>query len=79
MRFDTTAEDATDSDYQTFTLTQDEIKSIFDTYPFNPIISLDIDADGEFKDIPRDAEFGLEGYVQLVLDGTVEVWNKNEE
>lgn len=79
LRFDTTAEDATDSDYQTFTLTQDEIKSIFDTYPFNPIISLDIDADGEFKDIPRDAEFGLEGYVQLVLDGTVEVWNKNEE
>ncbi len=79
LSFDTTAEDTTDSDYQTFTLTQDEIKSIFDTYPFNPIISLDIDADGEFKDIPRDAEFGLEGYVQLVLDGTVEVWNKNEE
>ncbi len=79
LNFDTTAEDTTDSDYQTFTLTQDEIKSIFDNYPFNPIISLDIDADGEFKDIPRDAEFGLEGYVQLVLDGTVEVWNKNEE
>lgn len=79
LSFDTTAEDTTDSDYQTFTLTQDEIKSIFDTYPFNPIISLDIDADGEFKNIPRNAEFGLEGYVQLVLDGTVEVWNKNEE
>ncbi len=68
-----------DEGYQTFTLTQDEIKSIFNTYPFNPIIRLDIDADGQFKTIPRDAEFGLEGYVQLVLDGTVEVWNKNED
>lgn len=79
LSFDTTGEDTSDSDYKTFSLTQDEIKSIFNNYPFNPIISLDIDADGTEKSIPRNAEFGLEGYVQLVLDGTVEVWNKNEE
>ncbi len=76
---DDTKVETDDEGYQTFTLSQDEIKSIFNTYPFNPIIRLDIDAGGEFKEIPRDAAFGIEGYVQVILDGSVEIWNKNKD
>ncbi len=74
---DSTEEDS--DDWQTFSLSQEEIKSIFNTYPFNPIIRLDIDADGNEKSIPRDAEFGIEGNVQITLSGQVELWSKNED
>ena len=80
LSFDTSDTSAVDDKgYLTFELTQDEIKSVFNSYPFNPIIRIDIDANGTEKSVPRNAEIGLDGYVQIVLDGTVEVWSKNEK
>lgn len=57
---------------------REDLKKIFNTYPFNPIFQVSIKADGE-KKIPRNAEFGMSGYVQIKLSGQVEIWNKNEK
>ena len=57
---------------------REDLKKIFNTYPFNPIFQVSIQAGGE-KKIPRNAEFGMSGYVQIKLSGQVEIWNKNEK
>lgn len=60
-------------------LTGEEIKNVFDHYPFTPKIPVKIKADGQLRQIPRNAEFGMSGYVQIKLSGQVEIWNKNEK
>lgn len=60
-------------------LTGEEIKNVFDHYPFTPKIPVKIKADGNLRQIPRNAEFGMSGYVQIKLSGQVEIWNKNEK
>lgn len=60
-------------------LTGEEIKNVFDNYPFTPKIPVKIKADGQLRQIPRNAEFGMSGYVQIKLSGQVEIWNKNEK
>lgn len=60
-------------------LTGEEIKNVFDNYPFTPKIPVKIKADGQLRQIPRNAEFGMSGYVQVKLSGQVEIWNKNEK
>lgn len=57
-------------------LTDDEIQSIFDNYPFIPVIPVQITADGEEKTISRSGQFGMSGYVTVVADGEVEIWSK---
>ena len=56
---------------------REDLKKIFNTYPFNPIFQVSIKADG--GKIPRNAEFGITGYVQIRLNGEVEIWSKNKE
>ncbi|WP_273444103.1 hypothetical protein [Treponema berlinense] len=58
---------------------REDLKKIFNTYPFNPIFQVSIQADGELKEIPRNAEFGITGYVRICLNGEVEIWSKNKE
>lgn len=60
-------------------LTGEEIKNVFDNYPFTPKIPVKIKADGQLRQIPRNAEFGMSGYVQVKFSGQVEIWNKNEK
>lgn len=66
------------AEFKKLELTGEEIKNVFDHYPFTPKIPVKIKADGE-KKIPRNAEFGMSGYVQIKLSGQVEIWNKNEK
>ena len=56
---------------------REDLKKIFNTYPFNPIFQVSIKADG--GEIPRNAEFGITGYVRICLNGEVEIWSKNKE
>ena len=58
---------------------REDLKKIFNTYPFNPIFQVSIQADGELRKIPRNAEFGITGYVRICLNGEVEIWSKNKE
>lgn len=58
---------------------REDLKKIFNTYPFNPIFQVSIQADGGLKTIPRNAEFGITGYVRICLNGEVEIWSKNKE
>lgn len=58
---------------------RDDLKKIFNTYPFNPNFQVSIQADGELREIPRNASFGITGYVQIYLSGEVEIWSKNKE
>lgn len=57
-------------------LKNDEIQSIFDNYPFIPMIPVQIAADGILKKVPRNAQFKMNGYVTVVADGEVEIWSK---
>lgn len=61
---------------KTFELTDDDIQSIFDNYPFIPVIPVAIKADGEEKTILRGGQFGMSGYVTVVAAGEVEIWSK---
>lgn len=65
--------------FKNLELTGEEIKNVFDHYPFTPKIPVKIKADGQLRQIPRNAEFGMSGYVQIKLSGQVEIWNKNEK
>ena len=67
------------AEFKKLELTGEEIKNVFDHYPFTPKIPVKIKADGIFREIPRNAEFGMSGYVQIKLSGQVEIWNKNEK
>lgn len=67
------------AEFKKLELTGEEIKNVFDHYPFTPKIPVKIKADGELRQIPRNAEFGMSGYVQIKLSGQVEIWNKNEK
>lgn len=67
------------AEFQKLELTGEEIKNVFDHYPFTPKIPVKIKADGQLRQIPRNAEFGMSGYVQIKLSGQVEIWNKNEK
>ena len=67
------------AEFKKLELTGEEIKNVFDHYPFTPKIPVKIKADGEPRVIPRNAEFGMSGYVQIKLSGQVEIWNKNEK
>lgn len=67
------------AEFKKLELTGEEIKNVFDHYPFTPKIPIKITADGEPRVIPRNAEFGMSGYVQIKLSGQVEIWNKNEK
>ena len=58
---------------------RDDLKKIFDTCPFNPNFQVSIQADGNLRKIPRNAEFGITGYVRICLNGEVEIWSKNKE
>lgn len=60
-------------------LSGDEIQRIFDSYPFNPVVPVKIVANGEQKKISRNSKFGLSGYVEVVTDGTVEIWSKSDK
>ena len=69
-------------------LTHDEIMDIFNSenYPFIPKIAVEIATekeDGTAADpvkIRRDATFGVKNvYFTVVADGTVSLWNKNDE
>lgn len=57
-------------------LTTEEIKSVFDNYPFNPVVPVWITADGVEKEVLRNAEFGLKGFVTVTTGGTAEIWSK---
>lgn len=57
-------------------LTGEEISSIFDTYPFNPVVPAKIKADGTKKTIARNAVFGMSGKISVAVDGEVEIWSK---
>ncbi len=57
-------------------LTTDEINSIFNNYPFNPVVPVWIAADGVEKEVLRNAEFGLKGLVTVTTGGTAEIWSK---
>lgn len=57
-------------------LTDDEIQSIFDNYPFIPVIPVRIAADGQEKTISRNGQFGMSGHVTVKVDGEVEIWSK---
>lgn len=65
------------AEFNKLELTGEEIKNVFDHYPFTPKIPIKIKAGG--GEIPRNAEFGMSGYVQIKLSGQVEIWNKNEK
>ena len=65
------------AEFNKLELTGEEIKNVFDHYPFTPKIPVKIKAGG--GEIPRNAEFGMSGYVQIKLSGQVEIWNKNEK
>lgn len=67
------------AEFKKLELTGEEIKNVFDHYPFTPKIPVKIKADGNLRQIPRNAEFGMSGYVQIKLSGQVEIWNKNEK
>lgn len=67
------------AEFKKLELTGEEIKNVFDHYPFTPKIPVKIKADGKLRQIPRNAEFGMSGYVQIKLNGQVEIWNKNEK
>lgn len=67
------------AEFNKLELTGEEIKNVFDHYPFTPKIPVKIKADGQLRQIPRNAEFGMSGYVQIKLSGQVEIWNKNEK
>lgn len=67
------------AEFKKLELTGEEIKNVFDNYPFTPKIPVKIKADGNLRQIPRNAEFGMSGYVQIKLSGQVEIWNKNEK
>lgn len=67
------------TEFKKLELTGEEIKNVFDHYPFTPKIPVKIKADGQLRQIPRNAEFGMSGYVQIKLSGQVEIWNKNEK
>lgn len=67
------------AEFKKLELTGEEIKNVFDNYPFTPKIPVKIKADGKLRQIPRNAEFGMSGYVQIKLSGQVEIWNKNEK
>lgn len=67
------------AEFKKLELTGEEIKNVFDHYPFTPKIPVKIKADGQLRQIPRNAEFGMSGYVQIKLSGQVEIWNKNEK
>lgn len=67
------------AEFKKLELTGEEIKNVFDHYPFTPKIPIKITADGQLRQIPRNAEFGMSGYVQIKLSGQVEIWNKNEK
>lgn len=67
------------AEFKKLELTGEEIKNVFDHYPFTPKIPVKITADGQLRQIPRNAEFGMSGYVQIKLSGQVEIWNKNEK
>ena len=66
-------------DFKTISLSGEEIQNIFDSYPFNPVVPVEIVADGEQKKISRNSKFGLSGYVEVVADGTVEIWSKSDK
>ena len=67
------------AEFKKLELTGEEIKNVFDHYPFTPKIPVKIKADGKLRQIPRNAEFGMSGYVQIKLSGQIEIWNKNEK
>lgn len=67
------------AEFKKLELTGEEIKNVFDHYPFTPKIPVKIKADGQLRQIPRNAKFGMSGYVQIKLSGQVEIWNKNEK
>lgn len=67
------------AEFKKLELTGEEIKNVFDHYPFTPKIPVKIKADGKLSQISRNAEFGMSGYVQIKLSGQVEIWNKNEK
>ena len=67
------------AEFKKLELTGEEIKNVFDHYPFTPKIPIKITADGQLRQIPRNAEFGMSGYVQIKLSGQVEIWNKIEK
>ena len=66
-------------DFKALSLSGEEIQRIFDSYPFNPVVPVEIVADGEQKKISRNSKFGLSGYVEVVTDGTVEIWSKSDK
>ncbi len=66
-------------DFKAISLSGEEIQRIFDSYPFNPVVPAAIKADGEKKKISRNSRFGLSGYVEIVADGTVEIWSKSDK
>lgn len=69
-----------DKNYMEIKITdRDDLKKIFDTCPFNPNFQVSIQADGNLRKIPRNASFGITGYVQIYLSGEVEIWSKNKE
>lgn len=67
------------AEFKKLELTGEEIKNVFDNYPFTPKIPVKIKADENLRQIPRNAKFGMSGYVQIKLSGQVEIWNKNEK
>ncbi len=64
---------------ESLNFTNDEIKKIFssESYPFCPKIKLAI-KEGDVE-ITRDAGFGVKAKLFVKTDGTVEIWNKNDE
>lgn len=60
----------------TFELTNDEVQSIFNNYPFIPVIPVRIAADGQEKTISRNGQFGMSGHVTVKVAGEVEIWSK---
>ena len=64
---------------ESLNFTHDEIKKIFssESYPFCPKIKLAI-KEGDVE-ITRDAGFGVKAKLFVKTDGTVEIWNKNDE
>jgi hypothetical protein len=66
-----------DGKTHTLSLSRDDIESIFNTYPFEPKISMKI-ADGTVS-IPRDAEFGITAILSATTDGEYVIWGEKSK
>lgn len=66
-----------DGKTHTISLSRDDIESIFNTYPFEPKISMKI-ADGTVS-IPRDAEFGITAILSATTDGEYVIWGEKSK